>query len=167
MIRKKALLLQKRFKRFNKYNDKAKLEMATEVVEILPILVEQINYLDKVNTEMYIKQLAINNTHSDTQSHPIAWVDLEEGQSIPLYEHPDELKQLIKSFFEDYLNYQEETDGGRVFNPIHISCTRVMMIEPLAKLLERMKELSGVRDDLQEISFQGTESKETKGNVNK
>jgi hypothetical protein len=42
-----------------------------------------------------------------------------------------------------------------------------MMIEPLAKLLERMKELSGVRDDLQEISFQGTESKETKGNVNK
>ena len=55
MIRKKALLLQKRFKRFNKYNDKAKLEIATEVVEILPILVEQINYLDKVNTEMYHK----------------------------------------------------------------------------------------------------------------
>jgi len=55
-----------------------------------------------------------------------------------------ELQTLVKSFFEDYLNYQEETDEGRVFNPIHISCTRVMMIEPLAKLLMRMKELSGV-----------------------
>ena len=53
MIRKKALLLQKRFKKFSHYNDKTKLEMAEEVVEILPILVKQINYLDKVNTEMY------------------------------------------------------------------------------------------------------------------
>ena len=58
----------------------------------------------------------------------------------------EELKQLVKSFFEDYLNYQEETDEGRVFNPIHVSCTRVMMIEPLGKLLNRMKELSGVKE---------------------
>jgi hypothetical protein len=55
-----------------------------------------------------------------------------------------ELQTLVKSFFEDYLNYQEETDEGRVFNPIHITCTRVMMIEPLAELITRMKELSGV-----------------------
>jgi len=56
----------------------------------------------------------------------------------------DELKQLVKSFFEDYLDYQEESDSGRVFNPIHVSCTRVMMTEPLAKLLMRMRELSGL-----------------------
>ena len=56
-----------------------------------------------------------------------------------------ELQTLVKSFFEDYLNYQEESDSGRVFNPIHVSCTRAMMIEPLAKLLMRMKELSGVK----------------------
>jgi hypothetical protein len=60
--------------------------------------------------------------------------------------HPNELQVLVKSFFEDYLNYQEETDEGRVFNPIHISCTRAMMIKPLAKLLMRMKELSGVKE---------------------
>ena len=89
--------------------------------------------------------------------------------NIPLYTHPDEdrdsaiyatgywkgieykkqhdeLKQLVKSFFEDYLDYQEESDSGRVFNPIHVSCTRAMMIEPLAKLLMRMKELSGVKE---------------------
>jgi hypothetical protein len=57
-----------------------------------------------------------------------------------------ELQTLVKSFFENYLDYQEESDSGRVFNPIHVSCTRVMMIEPLAKLLIRMRELSGVSD---------------------
>jgi hypothetical protein len=57
-----------------------------------------------------------------------------------------ELQDLVKSFFEDYLNYQEESDSGRVFNPIHISCTRAMMIEPLARLLMRMKEFSGVKE---------------------
>jgi hypothetical protein len=57
-----------------------------------------------------------------------------------------ELQTLVKSFFEDYLNYEEESDSGRVFNPVHISCTRAMMIEPLAKLLMRMKELSGVKE---------------------
>jgi hypothetical protein len=59
---------------------------------------------------------------------------------------PDsELKALVKSFFEDYLDYQEESDSGRVFNPIHISCTRVMMTKPLGELLDRMKELSGAK----------------------
>jgi hypothetical protein len=58
----------------------------------------------------------------------------------------EELQSLVKSFFEDYLGYQEESDSGRVFNPIHVSCTRAMMIEPLAKLLSRMKELSGAKE---------------------
>jgi len=57
-----------------------------------------------------------------------------------------ELQTLVKSFFEDYLNYEEESDSGRVFNPIHVSCTRAMMIEPLAKLLMRMRELSKVKE---------------------
>ena len=58
----------------------------------------------------------------------------------------EELKQLVKSFFEDYLDYVEETDEGRVFNPIHISCTRVMMTQPLGHLLIRMRELSGASE---------------------
>ena len=57
----------------------------------------------------------------------------------------DELQTLVKSFFEDYLDYQEESDSGRVFNPIHISCARVMKVEPLDELLNRMKELSGAK----------------------
>ena len=64
------------------------------------------------------------------------------GQAI----EQTELQALVKSFFEDYLNYQEESDSGRVFNPIHVSCTRAMMTEPLARLLMRMKKLSGVKE---------------------
>jgi len=56
----------------------------------------------------------------------------------------EELKALVKSFFEDYLNVTEASDNGRIFNPIHISCVRAMKIEPLSNLLNRMKELSGV-----------------------
>jgi hypothetical protein len=94
-------------------------------------------------------------------------IDHLEGTWIPLYthpmgdesfdrtashmadeyvSHPDELQTLVKSFFEDYLDVQEESDSGRVFNPIHISCVRAMKVEPLAKLLMSMRELSGAKE---------------------
>ena len=60
-------------------------------------------------------------------------------------EELQELQSLVKSFFEDYLDYQEESDSGRVFNPIFISCARVMKVKPLDELLDRMKELSGAK----------------------
>ena len=63
------------------------------------------------------------------------------GQAI----EEGELQALVKSFFDDYLDVQEESDSGRVFNPIHISCTRVMMTKPLGELLSRIKELSGAK----------------------
>jgi hypothetical protein len=56
----------------------------------------------------------------------------------------DELKECVKSFFEDYLNLREESDSGRIiFAPITISCCRAMKIEKLNALLERMRSLSG------------------------
>ena len=58
----------------------------------------------------------------------------------------EELQALVKSFFEDYLDYQEESDNGRVFNPIHISCVRAMKLEPLYKLLMRIRELSRAKE---------------------
>jgi hypothetical protein len=79
--------------------------------------------------QLYIKQLALQRL-SDI------------GQAI----EQTELQALVKSFFEDYLDYQEESDSNQVFNPIHVSCTRVMMTEPMAKLLMRMRELSGAKE---------------------
>ena len=56
---------------------------------------------------------------------------------------PDELKECVKELFEKYLNHREESDGGRMFAPIYVSCCRVMMTEPLGELLEKMRVLSG------------------------
>ena len=53
-----------------------------------------------------------------------------------------ELKLLVKSLFDDYLDVVEVSDLGNEFHPIHISCARVMKLEPLGKLLNRMKVIS-------------------------
>jgi len=59
------------------------------------------------------------------------------------YNNTIELKSLVKDFFENYLDTWEESDSGREFHPITISCCRCMKIEPLNILLKRMRELSG------------------------
>ena len=58
-----------------------------------------------------------------------------------------ELQKLVKEFFDKYLNYTEESDGGRLFNPVTISCCRVMMVEPLGELLQKMRLLSGAKQN--------------------
>ena len=58
-------------------------------------------------------------------------------------ERDAELRVCVKEFFEKYLNRTEESDGGKMFHPITVSCCRALMLEPLNKLLERMSELSG------------------------
>lgn len=55
----------------------------------------------------------------------------------------ERLKECVKEFFE-YLDYQEESDSGTLFNPIFISCCRVMKVEPLDKLIAEMKMLSNL-----------------------
>ena len=47
-------------------------------------------------------------------------------------------KELLQEFFS-YLDCTEESDSGRVFNPVVISCVRVMMTEPLNMVLERLR----------------------------
>ena len=58
---------------------------------------------------------------------------------------PDELKECVREFFEQYLNRREESDGGRMFAPIYVSCCRVMKTKPLNELLEKMRVLSGAK----------------------
>lgn len=56
-----------------------------------------------------------------------------------------ELQKLVKEFFEKYLNRVEESDEGREFSPITLTCCRAAMLEPLNNLLDRMAKLSGVK----------------------
>jgi hypothetical protein len=58
---------------------------------------------------------------------------------------PDELKECVKELFEKYLNRREESDSGRMFAPIYVSCCRAMMTGPLGELLERIRVLSGAK----------------------
>ena len=57
----------------------------------------------------------------------------------------EELQKLVKDFFEKFLDTWEESDSGREFHPITISCCRAMKIEPLDNLLNRMRKLSGAK----------------------
>jgi len=52
-----------------------------------------------------------------------------------------ELKLLTKRFFQ-ILDTKEESDSGKEFSPVFISCCRVLLGEELNKILPRMKELS-------------------------
>ena len=56
------------------------------------------------------------------------------------------LKELVKSFFEDYLDYTEVSDNDNEFHPIYISSCRVLMTEKLDKVLTEMRELSGAKN---------------------
>jgi len=57
------------------------------------------------------------------------------------------LKELVKSFFEDYLDYTEVSDSDKEFHPIYISSCRALMTQELSKILKEMRELSGVKRD--------------------
>ena len=54
-----------------------------------------------------------------------------------------ELRVCVKEFFDKYLNRTEESDSGKMFHPVVVSCCRALMTEPLNSLLARMAELSG------------------------
>jgi hypothetical protein len=57
----------------------------------------------------------------------------------------EELKAAVRSFFNDYLDQREESDSGRVFAPIAISNCRCMTLDPMSKLMTKMRELSGAK----------------------
>lgn len=60
------------------------------------------------------------------------------------YNNTIELKGLVKQLFEEFLDVVEESDSGTEFHPTTINTVRCLQIEPLAALLKRMRELSGV-----------------------
>ena len=53
-----------------------------------------------------------------------------------------ELKAAVNELFSEFLDVVEESDSGREFHPIFISCSRSMKIKPLNTLLKKLRELS-------------------------
>jgi hypothetical protein len=54
-----------------------------------------------------------------------------------------DLRECVKEFFDKYLDHREESESGKIFAPIEISCCRALMTEPLGELLKKMRILSG------------------------
>lgn len=52
---------------------------------------------------------------------------------------PNQVKEDLKAFFE-ILDYTEESDSGRIFNPVNISSVRVHLTAKLNPILDRLKE---------------------------
>jgi hypothetical protein len=48
------------------------------------------------------------------------------------------LQELVAEFFT-YLDVEEESDSGRVFNPVTISCCRVLLSEPLSQVISKLR----------------------------
>ena len=71
---------------------------------------------------------------------------------MPLWrsEMDDELKECVREFFEKYLHKREESDSGRMFAPIYVSCCRSLMVQPLGELLTKMRILSGAEPEPKE-----------------
>lgn len=46
--------------------------------------------------------------------------------------------ELVRELFK-FLDYTEESDNGRIFHPIQISCCRALMLEPLGEVLKELK----------------------------
>lgn len=53
-----------------------------------------------------------------------------------------ELKEAVSELFSEFLDVVEETDSGREFRPIYVSCCRTIKLEPLHKLLKKLREKS-------------------------
>ncbi len=102
----------------------------------------------------------LNDAKAAEQEPLIQWLDsaaeqaalTQRGKGIALIraemkqeQRDAELRVCVKEFFERYLNRVEESDSGKEFYPITVSCSRALMHEPLNTLLAKMSSLSGAK----------------------
>lgn len=79
-------------------------------------------------------------------SHDVEFIHVKEWLHAAYMvgrEENEQLRECVKELFEKYLNRREESDSGRMFAPVQVSSVRVMLVEPLGELLEKMHALSG------------------------
>lgn len=75
-------------------------------------------------------QLAANLQHSN---------ELKQEYAARLAQM--DLKQLVAEFLS-YLEYEEESESGRVVRPVVLSSYRALMTVPLTMVIERLREES-------------------------
>lgn len=100
---------------------------------VTDVLEQHIDALQKMNAK---------NEEWGIMDH-IRFEQIEELKTaIKMYKERDQrLVFLVREFFK-MLDTVEESDSGREFHPVTISCCRTMMIDPLNDILKEMKKLT-------------------------
>lgn len=66
------------------------------------------------------------------------------ADAVKVEQERNEVRRLVRSLFEDYLDVIEESDSGREFRPISIGCCRAGEVEPLTQLLKDLRVAVGL-----------------------
>lgn len=87
------------------------------------------------------------HTLEDYQRHT-GWghETIKRLQERLLHRDQPTLEEAVKEFFENYLDRIEETDNGKPFNPVQVSCCRALLTAPLGEILTTMRQLSGAKE---------------------
>lgn len=67
----------------------------------------------------------------------------------------DQVRRLVRTLFTDYLDQVEESDSGREFRPISISCCRTGEVEPLTQLLKDLRVAVGLPAEAPRLEREG------------
>lgn len=77
----------------------------------------------------------LNSLHEEgTREEIFEWLVKVDKENDTLLRQ----RHLVKELFK-FLDYTEESDEGRLFHPVSISCCRALMTEPLGKVLKELK----------------------------
>lgn len=81
------------------------------------------------------------SVHDETFDYDKAVAIIKDKNKITKAPTDEQLKALVKRFFQ-ILDTKEESDSGREFSPVYISCCRVVLGQELNEILEKMKKLA-------------------------
>lgn len=79
--------------------------------------------------------------HDETFDYDKAVAIIKDKNKMTKASTDEQLKALTKRFFQ-ILDTKEESDSGREFSPVYISCCRVLLGQELNEILPKMKELA-------------------------
>lgn len=130
----------------NRHPAELSCEESKKIADEMKLEREQCKAKWEQKTEMNAnEQFDFYNPDSMYYANSKHYIAQLEAMSRQQQAEMEELKAAVRSFFNDYLDQREESDSGRVFAPIYISNCRCMTLDPMSKLMSKMRELSGAK----------------------
>lgn len=87
---------------------------------------------------------AMMQLFTDPENQPTQYgtvtVEYMKKEGFPVRAELAYLRSLVRQLFR-YLDMQEESDSGRMFHPVEITCCRAMLIPALNDVLDELKRI--------------------------